>query len=82
MISNQMYRFQTLNETSSLFGSIQLNEFSNLNSLKSELLKSEQQYLELIQLCEFSPNDKLSLLYRAARDGFGSDDFHAKCDRH
>jgi hypothetical protein len=33
-------------------------------------------------LCEFSPNDKWSLLYRGTRDGFGSDDFHSKCDGH
>jgi hypothetical protein len=34
----------------------------------------------LIKLCEFSPNDKWSLLYRATRDGFGSNEFHSKCD--
>ena len=37
---------------------------------------------EFIKLCEFSSNDKWSLLYRATRDGFGSFDFHAKCDGH
>jgi hypothetical protein len=36
----------------------------------------------LIKLCEFSPYDKWSLLYRATRDGFGSHDFHSKCDDH
>jgi hypothetical protein len=34
----------------------------------------------LIDLCEFSPNDKWSLLYRGTRDGFGYNDFHSKCD--
>ena len=53
-----------------------------MHSLKSEILKDEHQCLELINLCEFSPNDKWSLLYRATRDGFGSDDFHSKCDGH
>ncbi len=38
--------------------------------------------LELIRLCEFSPNDNWSLLYRATRDGFGSNDFHSNCDDH
>jgi hypothetical protein len=33
-------------------------------------------------LCEFSPSDKWSLLYRTTRDGFGSHDFHSKCDGH
>jgi hypothetical protein len=36
----------------------------------------------LINLCEFFQNDKLSLLYRGTRDGFGSNDFHSKCDGH
>jgi hypothetical protein len=37
---------------------------------------------ELIDLCEFSPRDKWSLLYRATRDGFGSSVFHSRCDGH
>ncbi len=60
-----------------LFGLIKLYENqSNVNSLKSEILNDEQQSIDLIKLCEFSPNDKWSLLYRGTRDGFGSDDFH------
>jgi hypothetical protein len=70
------------NETSTLFGSIKLEEYSNTNSFKGEIIKDEQQCLELINLCEFSPNDKWSLLYRATRDGFGSDVFHTRCDGH
>ena len=66
----------------SLFGSINFNQYSNMNSLKSEILKSEQQLLELLKLCEFSPNDSWSLLYRATRDDFGGRDFHSKCDGH
>jgi hypothetical protein len=69
------------NETS-LFGSIKLNQFTNINSLQSQILKGDRQSLELIKLCEFSPNDKWSLLYRATRDGFRSTDFHSKCDGH
>jgi hypothetical protein len=70
-------------EETSLFGSIKLSEYcSNTNSLKSEILKGEKQYFDLIELCEFSPNDKWSLLYRATRDGFGGRDFHTKCDGH
>jgi hypothetical protein len=64
-----------------LFGSLKVNELcSNKNSLMSQILKGEQQCVELLKLCEFSPNDKWSLLYRGTRDGFGSQDFHSKCD--
>ena len=34
----------------------------------------------MLNLCEFSPYDKWTLLYRGTRDGFGADDFHSKCD--
>jgi hypothetical protein len=64
-----------------LFGSIQ-SDSNWFNSFQSQILKGEQQCLELIELCEFSPNDKWTLLYRATRDGFGSNDFHSKCDSH
>ena len=69
-------------EEASLFGSIRLNQYSNQNPFDSEILKDERQCLELIKLCEFSPSDKWSLLYHATRDGFGSKDFHSKCDGH
>jgi hypothetical protein len=70
-------------EETSVFASIRLYgySFSNMNSLKSEILTDDQS-IELIKLCEFSPNDKWSLLYRGTRDGFGSDVFHSKCDNH
>ena len=65
-----------------LFGSIKLNKYwLNLNSFKSQILTDEQSS-ELIKLCEFSPTDKWSLLYRGTRDGFQPDDFHMKCDGH
>jgi hypothetical protein len=62
------------------FGRIRLNLNSNINSFKSQIINGEEQLLELIKLCEFSPNDKWSLVYRGTRDGFGSSDFHSKCD--
>jgi len=64
------------------FGLIKLNLNSNINSFKSEIINGEEQLLELIKLCDFSPSDKWSLLYRGTRDGFGSDVFHSKCDGH
>jgi hypothetical protein len=70
-------------EDTSLFGSLKLDgHWLNVNSFKGQILTDEQQCLELIKLCEFSPNDKWTLLYRATRDGFGSDDFHSRCDGH
>jgi hypothetical protein len=69
------------NETSSLFGSIKLNGYcSGLFCLKGQILTDEDQCSALINLCEFSPNDNWSLLYRTTRDGFGAVDFHSKCD--
>jgi hypothetical protein len=69
-------------EQNSLFGSIKLNGYwLNVNSFKGQILKDNQQCSELIDLCEFSPRDKWSLLYRGTRDGFGSHDFHSKCDK-
>ena len=67
-------------ETSS-FGSIRLNGHCfNVNSLKGQILKDEQLCYDLMKLCEFSPNDKFTLLYRGTQDGFGAKDFHLKCD--
>jgi hypothetical protein len=65
----------------SLFGSIKLDSYW-LDSFKSQILTDDRQCLELLNLCEFSPKDKWSLLYRGTRDGFGSSDFHSKCDGH
>jgi hypothetical protein len=32
------------------------------------------------KLCRFPSTQTWTLKYRASRDGFGADDFHAKCD--
>ncbi len=60
----------------SLFGLIKLGQYTNVDLFKSQILKGERQITELMDLCEFSPNDKWSLLYRATRDGFRGKDFH------
>jgi hypothetical protein len=75
-----LYSFNLDEETSSLFGSIKLNQYTNIKSFKGQILKGERQSFDLIKLCEFSPNDKWSLLYRGTRDGFSAQDFHSKCD--
>jgi hypothetical protein len=70
-------------ERTSFFGLIKLSEYcSNTNPFKSEILTDLEQYFDLIDLCEFIKNDKWSLLYRGTRDGFGSNDFHSRCDGH
>jgi hypothetical protein len=53
-----------------------------MNSFKSQILTDERQMSDLIKLCDLSPNDKWSLLYRGTRDGSGSRDFHSRCDGH
>ena len=67
--------------SSSFFGLIKLNNCSNTDPFKSQILTGNQPN-ELIKLCEYSPNDKWTLLYRGTRDGFGSNYFHSKCDGH
>jgi hypothetical protein len=70
-------------EGTSLFGSLKLDGcWLNVNSFKGQILTDVRQMTELIDLCGFSPNDKWTLLYRGTRDGFGSRDFHSKCDGH
>jgi hypothetical protein len=65
--------------SSSIFGSMKLNNCSNTDLFKSQILTGNQPNV-LIKLCEFSPNDKWSLLYRGTRDGLGAQDFHSRCD--
>jgi hypothetical protein len=45
--------FNQNEETTSLFGSIKLNQFTSINVFESEILKGEQQLSELIKLCEY-----------------------------
>jgi hypothetical protein len=45
----------------------------------SKILTGNQAY-ELIELFEFNHDKNFELLYRATRDGFGSKNFHSKCD--
>jgi len=63
------------------FGLLHLNEYSNVDPFKSKILSGNQPS-ELIKLCEFSLNDKWTLIYRGTRDGFGFNEFHSECDGH
>ncbi len=57
------------------FGSLALNE----SFIHSKILM-EDQVIDLIKLCKFISSDTWTLLYRGSRDGFGTKDFHLKCD--
>ena len=60
------------------FGLLDLKGFF-LNPFESKILDKIQAE-NLVNLCEFSSNDKFSLLYRASNDGFNVEAFHTKCD--
>ncbi len=47
--------------------------------MDSVILEFDKQYRDLMSLCRMK-GQKWRLLYRATRDGFGSADFHRKCD--
>ena len=46
----------------------------------SNIITTTSQAISLIKLCEFNSDKKFKLIYRASRDGFGKEKFHAKCD--
>jgi hypothetical protein len=50
-----------------------------LSNFKSKIV-DEGLTNELYKLCEFTENQKWSLLYRASEHGFDTADFHANCD--
>jgi hypothetical protein len=56
-------------------------EFDLINKkiMDSVILEYDKQYRDLMSLCQMD-GQKWRLLYRATRDGFGSADFHRKCD--
>jgi hypothetical protein len=69
-------------ETSQVsFGTLCLKDYLGIDPFNSSIL-AENQSMDLIKLCEFSPSDKWSLLYRGSRDGLMAKDFHEKCDGH
>jgi hypothetical protein len=60
-------------------GSVKL-EKSILGAFELKGILSKQQMEQLMKLCGFSSDLKWKLIYKATRDGFGSNDFHSKCD--
>jgi hypothetical protein len=54
----QMNEFKpNLSFSQDSFGKLYLNEYSSIDSFKSQILKGQQSF-DLIKLCEFSPNEK------------------------
>lgn len=51
-----------------------------MNKFDSNIVETQNSQSELLQLCFHSTVRKLSLLYRATRDGFSADSFHLRCD--
>jgi hypothetical protein len=74
-ISNKFEPNLSISEVS--FGSLHLEDYLRFNPFNSAIL-TENQSMELFNLCEFSRKDKWSLLYRGSRDGFLAKDFHKK----
>jgi hypothetical protein len=64
------------------FGRLQLNDFFKRRARFESQIVSGRLEIDLVELCEFSLDDTWRLLYRGSRDGFGTKDFHAKCDGH
>jgi hypothetical protein len=68
------------NLSQSTFGYFSLVPYTN-GPFKSRIL-SQSQSNDLINVCQFSSNEKWRLLYRGSRDGFGAKEFHRACDGH
>ena len=65
-----------------MFGALSLVEPSRFSCLFKSTIVNAQQWSDLMKVCEFSLEDKWTLLYRASEHGFGAKNFHSKCDGH
>ncbi len=52
----------------------------NTTIIDSVILVELEKFRNLMSLCEFPIDQKLSLIYRASQDGFEASSFHSKCD--
>ena len=64
------------------FGQLNLSGYSISNPFKNSSILKDEHPRDLIKLCEFDLSQKWKLLYRASRDGFGTNHFNSKCDNH
>lgn len=51
-----------------------------IHPFESNIIATKSQAMDLLMLCGFALKRKFTLIYRASRDGFGAEQFHAKCD--
>jgi hypothetical protein len=63
LIATNVFRpdLSLFDQGTSLFGSLKVNEYSNINSFNSEILTNQQQCVEWLKVCELSPSDKWSV---------------------
>jgi hypothetical protein len=84
------YYLNPVSINSESFGELVLDKFELTNSFETNkslikldsniITKTSSQASDLLKLCEFDLKRKFTLVYRASRDGFSTEHFHAKCD--
>jgi hypothetical protein len=62
-----------------LYSNLKLLNFCS-QKLDSEIVADMKSSVQLLYLCEFPESVRWQLLYRASRDGFAAQIFHANCD--
>ena len=80
-VSNMFTPYSIFNFNSESFGKLALTDYVRFDPFKSQILTGSQP-TELIKLCDFDSSYKYTLLFRASVQGFGSKNFHDKCDNH
>jgi hypothetical protein len=77
-------RFLMFEKNNDKINKLVLGKIKELNTTRihffSVILTEIEQFEDLMTLCEFSVDQKWTLVYRASKDGFDANKFHAKCD--
>ena len=75
-------KLNTLNSPDERFVSTYslISAFNSSFAFKDSFILTQNERISLTQILNFTKEMKLILTYRASRDGFGSSDFHSKCD--
>jgi hypothetical protein len=79
IFDGRFFKFEKNNEKikRSILGT---SKVLNTTTIDSVILVGLEKFRNLMSLCEFPIDQKLSLIYRASRDGFEGSSFHSKCD--
>jgi len=78
IFSNRILKFKE--NPNKLNESLLVSLITKRTQIISSSILSEEQLINLMNLCEFPLWTNLKLLYRATRDGWQSAEFHSKCD--